>query len=152
MLFGDIINEKMMCNELGEMVAEEWLRSSSLRKEIGIDEFAVMPNHFHGIVCIRGRGDRPVGGDQPVAPTCDRPGPRPGSISSFIAGFKSAVTLRGNRLRRSPGTPLWQRNYYEHIIRNQGELEEIRGYIKNNAFNWDADENNLVNLKPSPRS
>jgi len=154
MLFGDILREndgsrRMVCNELGEMVADEWVRSSSLRREIWIDEFVVMPNHFHGIVCIRGRGDRYCRGDRPVAPTLDRPGPRPGSVSSFIAGFKSAVTLRGNRMRQSPGTPLWQRNFYEHIIRNKGELEQTREYIKNNVFNWDADENNLANLNLS---
>jgi putative transposase len=145
MLFGDIIKEngcfqKMVCNELGKIVAEEWVRSSSIRKEIRIDDFVVMPNHLHGIICIRGRGDRPV------APTRDRPGPKPKSVSSFIAGFKSAATLRVNQTRQSPGTAVWQRNYYEHIIRNKAELEKTREYIHTNALNWETDENNLVNV------
>jgi REP element-mobilizing transposase RayT len=72
---------------------------------------------------------------------------KPKSISSFVAGFKSAVTKQINQIRNTPGTPVWQRNYYEHIIRNEKELEKIREYIQNNPLKWGLDENNPVNIK-----
>jgi len=75
------------------------------------------------------------------------PGPAPKSLGAFIAGFKSAVTRRINGLRGTPGLPLWQRNYYEHIIRNDDELRRIREYIRNNPAQWATDENNPENIK-----
>ncbi len=60
-----------------------------------------------------------------------------------MAGFKSAATKRINELRKTPGTKLWQRNYYEHIIRNETKLQKIREYIINNPKNWLNDENYL---------
>jgi len=72
------------------------------------------------------------------------PGQRlPRSLSSFIAGFKSAVTKRINEYRGTPGVPVWQRNYFEHIIRDDGELERIRQYIMNNPALWKEDRENL---------
>jgi putative transposase len=85
--------------------------------EIELDEFVVMPNHFHGIVIFHGRGDRPV------APTT---GPQPKSIGSLMAGFKSAATKRINELRQIHRFPVWQRNYYEYIIRADDQLNRIR--------------------------
>ncbi len=69
------------------------------------------------------------------------------SISSFMAGFKSSVTKEINIKRETPRFPVWQRNYYEHIIRNEYELNRIREYIINNPLQWDNDENNPANLK-----
>lgn len=65
----------------------------------------------------------------------------PKSLSSFVAGFKSSVTKQINQLRNTPHYPVWQRNYYEHIIRNDDELNRIRQYIINNPLNWQLDEN-----------
>ncbi len=125
----------MVLNEYGEIVRDEWMKSGEIRNEIQLDEWVVMPNHVHAIVMIRCRGDRPV------APAT--PGPRPKSIGSLMAGFKSAATKRINELRKTPGTKLWQRNYYEHIIRNETKLQKIREYIINNPKNWLNDENYL---------
>ena len=111
------------------------MKSSSIRNEIELDIFVVMPNHMHGIALIR-RGDRPV------APTRPTSGLKPGSVGSFIAGFKSAVTKRINEIRRTPGVKLWQRNYYEHIIRNEEDLASVREYIVNNPIKWELDEEN----------
>ncbi len=66
----------------------------------------------------------------------------PRSLSSFVAGFKSAVTKRINEQRGTPGAPVWQRNYYEHIIRNDDSLNRIRAYIMTNPINWDRDKEN----------
>jgi REP element-mobilizing transposase RayT len=123
----------MALNDTGKIVANEWMKSGEIRDEIELGEWVVMPNHFHGIVMIR-RGDRPV--------ALTMPGPRPKSIGSLMSGFKSAVTKRINEIRNTPGVKLWQRNYYEHIIRNDDELNRIREYIANNPMKWEMDREN----------
>ncbi len=139
-VLGDIVDGRMVLNEDGNIVQNEWMKSGDIRNEIQLDEWVVMPNHVHAIVVIRG-GDRRrcCTGDRPVAPATS--GPRPKSIGSLVAGFKSAATKRINEWRNTPGMKLWQRNYYEHIIRNETELQTIREYIINNPKNWIVDDN-----------
>lgn len=151
-LFGQVADGEMRLNDLGEIVREEWEKSARMRVEIELGEFVVMPNHFHAIVVIRwgdGRGDRPVARteEKPVARTKNRPdgqkrpnGPDSRSIGALMAGFKSAVTGRINQIRKTPGTPVWQRNYYEHIIRDEQSCENIAAYILNNPRQWEADQ------------
>lgn len=85
-------------------------------------------------------------GDQPVAPTANaadlfRPkGPKSKSIGSFIAGYKSTVTLQINLMRKLPGFPVWQRNYYDHIIRNESSHKTIADYIQENPKRWGKDK------------
>jgi REP element-mobilizing transposase RayT len=140
-LFGDVVAGEMHLTALGRIVHDEWFRSATIRREIALwdREFVVMPNHIHGIVWILdGRGDRPV------APTTndDARGPGPGSIGAFIAGFKSVATKRINELRDRPRTPVWQRGFHDHIVRDANELQRIRRYISNNPRNWESDEEN----------
>jgi len=136
--FGDIVNGEMMLNAEGQIVAEEWIKTAEIRNNIELDEWVVMPNHFHGILVInecRGTARR--------APTVEQFGkPVPNSIPTIIRSFKSAVTKRINKLRNSPGAKIWQRNYYEHIIRNEDELNRIREYITNNPLKWEFDKEN----------
>jgi putative transposase len=142
-LFGEIIDNKMSFKNFGIIVSDEWVKSAAIRSEIELDEFVVMPNHFHGIVFLR-RGDRPIArnGDQPVAPTGQQRGPQSRSLGALMAGYKSAVTKRINEIRMMPGVPVWQRDYYEHVIRNDVELNGIREYIINNPLNWALDKEN----------
>lgn len=137
-LFGDIVHGEMRLNDAGRVVADEWLKTAEIRTEIELDAWVVMPNHFHGILVIADcRGDRRVARTiRPVAPT----GPQPRSVGAVMAGFKSAVTKRINQLRQSPGAKLWQRNYWEHIVRNEPELNRIREYIRNNPARWELDK------------
>ena len=142
-LFGDVVNGRMELNEYGQIVREEWFRSAEIRREIELypDEFVVMPNHLHGIVWIV-----PVGAmgpsPQPERPESTRPhGPAPRSLASFVGGFKSAVTRQINLRRGTPGARVWQRNYYEHIIRNGRALNAIRRYIRYNPLRWEMDQN-----------
>lgn len=132
----------MQLNEIGNIVANEWLKSAEIRNEIILDEWIVMPNHFHGIVTIA--ENNPRKGDRPVAPTTSvQPtGPKPKSIGALMAGFKCAVTKNKNLIQGTPGKKLWQRNYWEHIIRNSKELNQIRKYIKENPINWEQDRLN----------
>jgi REP element-mobilizing transposase RayT len=74
-------------------------------------------------------------------------GPKPRSIGAIVGAFKSAATKRINELRDNAGCSVWQRNYYEHVIRNEEDLANIRRYIAENPLKWDLDENNPVNVK-----
>ena len=142
-IFGKIIDRKIELNELGEIVNEEWSKSEIIRFEIKMDLFAIMPNHIHGIVMIKPNvGDGHVGahGRAPLRRNNTIPYRAPKSLGSFIAGFKSICTRRINQLRETPGKPVWQRNYHEHIIRDENSLRKIREYIVNNSFAWQMDK------------
>jgi len=141
-LFGDIAGGEMRLNVAGEIVRDEWLRTGSIRSNVVLDAFVVMPNHFHAVIFLtecRRRGDRRV------APTAA--GPVPQSIGAIMAGSKSAAAKRINAMRNTPGLPVWQRNYYEHVIRNDSSLNRIREYIMANPVRWDDDEENLHGKK-----
>ena len=167
-IFGEVINGEMKLSPLGEIVRQEWFRSGEIRKEIQLfeDEFVVMPNHLHGINWIvesvgadgvrpndgnraeaRVRRDdiQPEKGRMPYAPTRASLRRAPRSLGSFIAGFKASVTSRAGRELNVTG--IWQRNYYEHIIRNDRELNNIRWYIVNNPLNWQLDRDNAQNTR-----
>jgi putative transposase len=135
-LFGEVVNGEMQSNEIGTMVADEWTRSARIRQEIVLDEFVIMPNHIHGIVHV---GATEVGVIRSVGATGRSPlprGPAPKSIGAFVAGFKSAATRRINELKRTPGIPVWQRNYWEHVVRSDDSLNLIWEYIVNNPLRW----------------
>ena len=135
-LFGEIVDGEMLVGSHGDTVMEEWLRSAEVRREIELDAFVLMPNHVHGIVIIRDVGAH---GRAPLPPTSHRP---PRSLGSFVAGFKSAITKRINLLRETPGRPVWQRNYYERVIRDDAELNRMRQYIADNPACWEEDVEN----------
>jgi REP element-mobilizing transposase RayT len=142
-LFGEVVDGKMRVNEFGQIVREEWLRTAEIRDNVNMDLFVVMPNHLHAILWL---ADETRRGDRPVAPTADtvmRPvGPTPRSVAAVMAGFKSASTKRINFVRCTPAASVWQRNYYEHIIRDEESLNRIREYIANNPLQWAFDREN----------
>ena len=154
-LFGDVVDGAMVLNPYGKIVWDEWFRTAEIRPYVHLyaQEFVVMPNHIHGIIWIVGDGTEtatdsamvvgatgrsPLHGRSPLPPR----GPLPHSLGSFIAGFKSAVTKRINEMRGTSGAPVWQRNYYEHIIRNDASLQRIRRYIAENPLRWHLDREN----------
>jgi putative transposase len=147
-IFGEIIDGQMCLNQCGAIIADEWQKSSVIRKEIELDAWIVMPNHFHGIVIIknivRKNCDHIVeaNGDDDGGENARSPlqGMKPKSLSSLMAGFKSITTKKINILRDAATTPLWQRNYYEHIIRNPDAMYKIRQYIINNPVSWEIDQ------------
>ena len=141
-LFGEIVDGEMRLNEYGRVVLKEWLKTPVIRKEIRLDEYVVMPNHFHGIVFIQ-TDDVSRTGVWPYAPTPH--GTLPSSIAAFVQGLKSTITRQINELRMTPGTPVWQRNYYEHVIRGEDDLNSIREYIQYNPLKWAEDGENPGN-------
>jgi putative transposase len=145
-LFGDIVGGEMRLNAIGHATMECWGALPQHFPHAELDEFVVMPNHVHGILVIVDDGR----GTACRAPTTEQFGnPISGSLATIVRSFKSAVTKRINEMRDTQGANAWQRNYYEHIIRNERELERIRTYIVGNPAMWDKDENNPAAMRRS---
>jgi len=150
-LFGEIVDGEMRLNEFGEIVRAEWFKTAVVRPYVMLypDEFVMMPNHTHGIIWIVDVGATrrvapPPIAPSPVAPPIIHPrGPMAGSVGAIIGQFKSITAKRINTLRNIPGQPVWQRNYYERIIRDERALNAIRRYILNNPANWTKDADYL---------
>jgi len=140
-LFGDVVDGEMRPNPCGRIVQATWNGLPRHYPAIVLDEFVVMPNHIHGIITLM---DVPqnVGAGLKPAPT-DTTAKRHG-LPEIIRALKTFSARRANALRGTSGTPLWQRNYYEHIIRNEESLNRIREYIVNNPIQWDLDRENPV--------
>ena len=136
-LFGEIVDGVMQLNEWGEIARREWFKTAELRPfvELYEDEFVVMPNHAHGILWM----NDDVGAERRSAPT-DMPHVTAGSLGAIVRAYKSAVTYAINAARQTRGMVVWQRNYYEHIIRNDADLNRIRNYIVNNPLKWADDD------------
>ena len=157
-LFGQVVDGEMQPNAFGEIVREEWFHTAEVRANVLLYdyEFVVMPNHIHGIIRIMdapadARSGDPAGAQRRCAPTDDkRPHVKPGSLGAIVRSFKSAVTKQINRLRGTPGARVWQRNYYEHIIRTDRALGAIRRYIAYNPIRWHLDRYNENAIGPDP--
>jgi REP element-mobilizing transposase RayT len=144
-LFGDILGQGMMhLSKYGLIVQEEWLRTADLRREVELDAFVVMPNHFHGIVVFANVGAQGLAPLQTPPPTLYRPAK---SLGSLVGGFKAAVTKRINQLRDTPQAPVWQRSYYDRIIRDVKSLNLARHYIEHNPVRWAEDQENPQNQR-----
>ncbi|MCI2428531.1 transposase [Candidatus Acetothermia bacterium] len=142
-LFGEIVNDEMVLNHAGGMVQTVWDEIPQNYPGVEIDMFRVMPNHVHGIIILVGAGPfacPEIGQPQGVAPTML-------SLPDVIHRFKTLTTKRytdGVKRDNWPPFPakLWQRNYYEHIIRNEDKLHAIREYMINNPLQWELDREN----------
>ncbi len=135
-LFGKIENEKMILNELGKIAYKELQKTEEIRKNVKLDKFVIMPNHIHAIIVI----DKPVGayGNTPLQCKTKFKSPS-NNLGAIVRGYKSAVTKQINEYRKTPKLPVWQRNYYEHIIRNEKSLNQIQEYIICNPITWKKD-------------
>ena len=165
-ILGEIAGEEVTLTAAGEVVVEELQRSAVLRPLLTVDASVVMPNHVHALVTLAERATRrsPLrveGASQGVVPgrlmafgeraTGRSPlrvqsGPRSGSLGAFVAGFKASSARRVNELRGTRGSPVWQRNYYEHVVRDESDLEDIYAYILTNPASWERDRDNPSNL------
>ncbi len=138
-IFGEVINGETKLSKEGHIIKEEWLKTEAVRSSVRLDQFVVMPNHFHGVLWIV-TDDK---GTARCAPTVQQFGNVVSkSLSAIIRGFKSAVTKHINVLRNTPGAPVWQRNFYEHVIRDDESLNRITEYIINNSQRWNLDREN----------
>ena len=123
-------------------IAEQcWMEIPCHFPHVGLDEWVLMPNHLHGILVLSGDRGR-CRGTACRAPTraSERFGrPTPGSLPTIIRSFKAATTRRVNVLRGGPRMSVWQRNYYERVIRDEDELNRLRQYVLDNPVQWEGD-------------
>ncbi len=119
---GKVVGDRVFFSPLGHVVNWEWLKLRSRYPNIELDEYVVMPNHAHFILRMGGREDR--------APT----------LGKIVAYYKYQTTKQFNQSTSYPFPKLWQRNYYEHIVRDNTDPERIRRYIRNNPAHWTIDK------------
>jgi len=150
-IFGGIVDNEMILNKYGQIAHDEWTKTPEIRSNVQLDVFVVMPNHIHGIIIInenirdtcentrRGVSHTPAnnGGvcNTPISNkgVCNTPLRSPSNtIGAIIRGYKSAVS-------KQLGRSIWQRNYWEHIIRSQQSHQIITDYIINNPSKWEND-------------
>ena len=153
-LFGKIRNGEMVLNEIGQLVYDAFFKSFEIRRELSLDAFILMPDHLHAIIILdsmcrdaRCRDARPcVSTTTTTQPQLHR---QPQSISSFVAGFKSSTVkiiddwIDKNNIKMpkfNRNNPLWQSNYYDRIIRNETEYQNIYNYILENPLKWNNSE------------
>jgi len=140
----------MILNQTGEILESTWLDLPNHYTGIALDAFVIMPNHTHSIIVLCdpvGAGFKPAlftnqehkprTDHQPSSPKIKRH-----SLSEIMRGFKTFSARKINEIRKTTGIPVWQRNYYERIIRDENELEETRKYIVNNPKKWEFDKEN----------
>jgi len=141
-LFGQMVNEAMLRTDAGHVVQAVWDRLPAHYPHVRLDAFVIMPNHVHGVLIL---GSDSVGAGLKPAPTERRYG-----LPEIVRGFKTFSARRINECRNAPGAAVWQRNYYEHVIRNEESLLRIREYIENNPLQWELDRENPARPR-SPR-
>jgi len=166
-ILGTIVDDAMRLSKPGQIVRGVWMNLPRHYPNIQLDEFCIMPNHFHGIIIILdnprpGRGGSRWDGSCRGGPHLSEKVPLPEGetsgegclptretcpynrypLSEFIRAFKSFSARQINVIRNTPGLPVWQRKYHEHIIRDEGELSRIRRYITENPLKWAVDHDN----------
>ena len=126
-LFGEITSRVMHLNDMGLIAQRTCFDLPRHYLHVVLDAMVIMPNHLHGVIVLTedDEADKPRQG-----------------LPEIVRGFKSYSARRINALRQTPGLPVWQRNYYEHIVRDQEDWERIRDYIQINPQEWDRDLEN----------
>jgi REP element-mobilizing transposase RayT len=140
-LFGEINEAQMLLNSFGKVAQDEWLRTGQIRSNVILEQFVIMPNHVHGVIMI----DYPWMGIR-------RPEDARQSIERIVAGFKAACVRRINQLRAAGADsitrrPIWQKSFYDEIIRDERHLNNVRTYIADNPAQWEFDHENPDRLR-----
>ncbi|MEQ8756109.1 MAG: transposase [Coleofasciculus sp. G1-WW12-02] len=156
-LLGEIIQGNMYLSPLGRIVKNEWYRTAVVRPNVELDAFVIMPNHLHGIIVLTDTHRTSLRTElsvysldwvQPIVSTGSTREKRQikgvvsGSLGAIIGQFKSLSAKRINRIRQTPHVPLWQRDFYDHIIHRETSLHAIRKYIVENPLRWIDDPEN----------
>jgi putative transposase len=140
-LFGEITNDEMPQNAFGKVMQKWWNELPNYYAPAMLDEFVVMPNHIHGIIVI----------SDVVGAGSSRPAtPMKRTLGQLIGHYKFQCTKEINTLRDAGSIKVLQRDYYEHIIRDEHEWSAIAKYIRNNPLNWSQDADNLANIANRP--
>jgi putative transposase len=134
-LFGNILDRTMVLNELGHIAQLDWQKLARHHSNLIVDRSVIMPNHLHGIILL----NLSILDGSGLSANEDSK-----SISEIIGSFKTFSARKINKIRKLKGVPVWQRNYYERIIRTETELNYVRQYIIDNPINWQTDSNNKI--------
>lgn len=155
-IFGEIIQDQIQLSYIGKIVVDCWLEIPKHFQSVTLDEYVVMPNHFHSIVNIiehqnvgarheassfRRQASLYSTNDQNPKPK----GSPPKSLSAIIGSFKSEATKRIHKAGLIKDQNIWQRNYYEHVIQDDEDYQRIVEYIRFNPINWEADQESVTN-------
>ena len=159
-LFGETVDGVMRLNSAGEMVRIEWEGLPERFPNITMDEYVIMPNHFHGIIIISDVAASVVSVGAPLATpafgsaaidkgaaTNQGAASSAPTLGSIMRTFKSISAIDVNRVLERQGRPLWQRNYYERVIRDDVEMDAARRYILENPLKWNLDRENPANAE-----
>lgn len=149
-IFGKIVNESVELTRIGKIVNDFWYEIPNHFKNAQLDTFIVMPNHSHGIIIIT--DDCTDVGPTPPSQINNNNGrggvsPPKCTLGQIVAYYKYQTTKIINKMNKTTGSQLWQRNYYEHIIRNIDDLNKIREYIIQNPLKWALDRENPENMQ-----
>lgn len=158
-LFGEIIDWKMIENQLAGIVRICWNDLPTHYTHIQLDEFIIMPNHVHGIihirdslgtgVCVGARSSRPTSGSNTNNTNTNQTGRdnRAPTLGKIVAYFKYQSTKQINLNQNHDIRKIWQRNYHDHIIRDEKSLYFIRKYIRENSLKWSMDSENHLSIE-----
>ncbi|MEW6194544.1 MAG: transposase [Bacteroidota bacterium] len=141
--FGNVINEKMILDKLGNIADQSWKDIPTHFKNIELDYYVIMPNHIHGILILN-ECCRDAACNVSTSNRYSEISPQSNSLSVVIRSFKSAVTKRIHEIGYN--SFVWQSRFYDHIIRNEKELFNIRKYIVQNPLKWDLGKNQTENI------
>jgi putative transposase len=133
--FGKIVNEKIVLNKFGEIVEKQWLWLSEQYDYVILDEYKVMPNHFHGIIIVVESFNR-NGRDRSLQ--------KNKSISSLVGAFKTTSSKQINLIDNTNFK--WQKSFNDRVIRNEREFGNIQAYIRYNDMKWQWDIENKANI------
>jgi putative transposase len=168
-LLGSVVNDVMQCNAHGHIVQACWEELPRHYGHVTLDAFVIMPNHVHGIIWIANVG---AGSPRPVPSNDARAGaetaplrqsdvqaaaagtqvaPLRPPLGQIVAYFKYQASKLINAKRNMPGGAVWQRNYFERVIRNERELNAIRQYIQDNPLRWALDAENPLRQVKGPK-
>jgi len=141
---GEVVDNQVYLSSVGQIVAEEWQRTEEIRPRVKLDEWVVMPNHLHGIIILEGDRGVEAGVETPRRGVSTLPALKSNSLGSIIGQFKSVCTKR----IRGAGVEsfTWQSRFYDHIIRDERSLDEVRQYIAHHPLKWELDRNNPKSL------
>jgi len=141
-ILAKIDKDSVILSDIGLLVSTLW-QALPNHFRLSLGEWVVMPNHLHGILILEDGGilDDPSANKQPENPGGRPKGTASGSLSAIVQNFKATTTRRANGIWDLAGKPLWQRNYFEHIIRGEKDWDTIHRYIASNPIRWAEDEN-----------
>ena len=132
-ILGEIRGAEMESDSLGKIAEETWAGLPHHYSGLSLDDFIVMPNHVHGLLWLNESAS---------------------GLSEVIRGFKTFSAKRINQARGTPGRPVWQRGFYDHVVRSEHALDKVRAYILDNPAQWHLDRENpeaaRAGLKPAP--